>query len=98
MKMKIKELKDGMRKVDITARVLEVSEPREVISRFSGQVFRVADAIIGDETGTIKLTLWNEQIEQVKVNDTIKIENGYVRSFRGERQLNVGKFGKITVL
>ncbi|MBS7624411.1 DNA-binding protein [Candidatus Bathyarchaeota archaeon] len=96
--MKIKELKDGMRKVDITARVLEVSEPREVISRFSGQVFRVADAIIGDETGTIKLTLWNEQIEQVKVNDTIKIENGYVRSFRGERQLNVGKFGKITVL
>jgi len=98
VKMKIKELKDGMRKVDITARVLEVSEPREVISRFSGQVFRVADAIIGDETGTIKLTLWNEQIEQVKVNDTIKIENGYVRSFRGERQLNVGKFGKITVL
>lgn len=98
MKMKIKELKDGMRKVDVTARVLEVSEPREVISRFSGQVFRVADAIIGDETGTIKLTLWNEQIEQVKVNDTIKIENGYVRSFRGERQLNVGKFGKITVL
>ncbi|MEM1582370.1 MAG: OB-fold nucleic acid binding domain-containing protein [Candidatus Bathyarchaeia archaeon] len=96
--MKIKELRDGMRKVDLVAKVLEISEPREVISRFSGQVFKVADAIIGDETDTIKLSLWNEQIDRVNINDTIKIENGYVRSFRGERQLNVGRFGKLTVL
>ncbi|MEM2341773.1 MAG: OB-fold nucleic acid binding domain-containing protein [Candidatus Bathyarchaeia archaeon] len=96
--MKIRELRDGMRKVSLVAKVLEISEPREVTSRFSGETFRVADAIIGDETGTIKLSLWNEQIERVNVNDTIKIENGYVRSFRGERQLNVGKYGKLTVL
>ncbi len=96
--MKIKELRDGMRRVNLVAKVLEISEPRKVVSRFSGQVFRVADAIIGDETGTIKLSLWNEQIEQVKVNDTIKIENGYIRSFRGEPQLNVGRYGKLTVL
>jgi len=96
--MKIRELRDGMRKVNLVAKVLEISEPREVVSRFSGETFRVADAIIGDETGTIKLSLWNEQIERVNVNDTIKIENGYVRSFRGERQLNVGRYGKLTVL
>ncbi len=96
--MKIKELRDGMRKVDLVAKVLEISEPRQVISRYSGRAFKVADAIIGDETGTIKLSLWNEQIDQVNVNDTIKIENGYVRSFRGEPQLNVGKYGKLTVL
>jgi len=96
--VKIKELRDGMRRVNLVAKVLEISEPRKVVSRFSGQVFRVADAIIGDETGTIKLSLWNEQIEQVKVNDTIKIENGYIRSFRGEPQLNVGRYGKLTVL
>jgi replication factor A1 len=96
--MKIKDLKDGMRKVDLVARVLEISEPREVVSKFDGQVYRVADAIIGDETGTVKLSLWNEQIERVNVNDTIKIENGYVRSFKGEKQLNVGRFGKLVVL
>jgi replication factor A1 len=96
--MKIKELRDGMRRVDLTAKVVEISEPRRVQSRYSGRTFRVADAIISDETGSIKLTLWNEQIEQVKVNDTIKIENGYVRSFRGEIQLNVGRYGKLTVL
>ncbi|MEM1586332.1 MAG: OB-fold nucleic acid binding domain-containing protein [Candidatus Bathyarchaeia archaeon] len=96
--MKIRELKDGMRRVNIVAKVLEISEPREVVSRFDGRIYRVADAVISDDTGTIKLSLWNEQIERVNVNDTIKIENGYVRSFKGEKQLNVGKFGKLTVL
>lgn len=96
--VKINELRDGMRGVNLVARVLEISEPREVVSRFDGRVYRVANAVIGDETGTIKLSLWNEQIERVNVNDTIKIENGYVRSFKGEKQLNVGKFGKLTVL
>jgi replication factor A1 len=41
--------------------------------------------------------LWNEQIAHVNVNDKIKIENGYITSFKGEVQLNVGKFGKLTV-
>jgi replication factor A1 len=53
--------------------------------------------VVADESGSIKLTLWNEQIDQVNVNDNIKIENGYVTSFKSEIQLNVGKFGKLTV-
>ncbi|MCW4020755.1 MAG: OB-fold nucleic acid binding domain-containing protein [Candidatus Bathyarchaeota archaeon] len=96
--MKIEELRDGLRRVDVEAKVLELSEPREVRSRYTGQTFRVAEAMISDETGTTKLVLWNEQIEQVNVNDTVRIENGYVKSFRGEIQLNVGKYGKLTVL
>ena len=52
---------------------------------------------MSDETGTIKLTLWNDQIEMVNVNDVIRIENGYITSFRGEIQLNAGKFGTLTV-
>lgn len=96
--MKIRELKDGMRRVDVIGKVLEISEPREVRSRFGGGTFRVAEAMISDETGTIRLVLWNDQIEQVKVNDTVKIENGYTKSFRGEIQVNVGRYGKLTVL
>lgn len=98
LRVKISDLRDGMRGVNLVAKVLEISEPREVVSRFDGRTHKVADAIIGDETGTIKLSLWNEQIGRVNVNDTIKIENGYIRSFRGEKQLNVGKFGRLTVL
>ncbi|MCK4424788.1 DNA-binding protein [Candidatus Bathyarchaeota archaeon] len=95
--MKIKDLRNGMKRVDIEAKVSEKSETREVMARFSDTTHRVATAIIGDETGTIKLTLWNEQIGQVNVNDKIKVENGYVTSFRGEIQLNIGKYGKLSV-
>lgn len=95
--MKIKDMRNGMKRVDIEAKVSEKSETREVMARFSDTTHRVATAIIGDETGTIKLTLWNEQIGQVNVNDKIKVENGYVTSFRGEIQLNIGKYGKLSV-
>lgn len=95
--MKIKDLRNGMKRVEIEAKVSEKSETREVMARFSDTTHRVATAIIGDETGTIKLTLWNEQIGQVNVNDKVKVENGYVTSFRGEIQLNIGRYGKLSV-
>ena len=95
--MKIEELRDGMKRVNIEAKVTEKSETREVQSRYGNQKYQVADALITDETGTIKLTLWNEQIDQVNVDDTVKIENGYITSFRGEIQLNAGKYGTLNV-
>jgi len=95
--MKIKELRDGMKRVNVVAKVVEKSDPREVQSRSRDATYVIADTTISDETGTIKMTLWNEQIDQVNVNDAVKIENGYVTSFRGEIQLNVGRYGKLSV-
>lgn len=94
--MKISELKPGMKRVDIAAKVLNLSETREVTTR-AGEQSRVATADVTDDSGTVKLTLWNEQIDQVKVNSNVTVENGYVTSFRGETQLNVGRYGKLTV-
>jgi replication factor A1 len=87
-----------MRKVDVEAQVVSKSETREVRSRYTNETYRVADATLEDETGTITLTLWNEQTEQVNEGDRVKIENGYIKSFRGELQLNSGKYGTLTVL
>jgi replication factor A1 len=93
----IRDLKDGMKRVSVEAKVVEKGDPREVKSRFKDETYRIVDAVVADETGSIKLTLWNEQIDQVNVGDNIKIDNGYVTSFKSEIQLNVGKFGKLTV-
>ena len=95
--MKIKELVNGMKRVSIEGKITEKSETREVMSRFKNESYKVASVVIADETGSIKLTLWNEQIDQVNMDSIVKIENGYVSSFRGEIQLNVGKYGKLTV-
>lgn len=95
--MKIIELRNGMKNVSVEAKVVEKSEPREVMSRFKDETYKVANAMIADETGTIKLTLWNDQINQVNVNDKVKVEKGYVTSFKGEIQLNIGRYGILTV-
>lgn len=86
-----------MKRVSVEAKVVEKSDPREVLSRFKDETYKVATALITDETGTIKLTLWNEQINQVNVDNTVKVENGYITSFKGEIQLNIGRYGKLTV-
>ena len=95
--MNIADLRNGMKRVSVEATVVEKGTPRQVMSKYGTETYSVADAIVSDESGKIKLTLWNEQIAQVNVNDKIRIENGYVTSFKGEVQLNVGKFGKMTV-
>lgn len=96
--MKIEELKDGMKRVNVVGKIVQKSDPREVRSRYKDETYRVADALIDDDSGTIKLTLWNEQIDRVNVNDRVKIENGYITTFRGEIQLNVGRYGTLTIV
>ena len=95
--MKIRELKDGMRRVDVEGEVSDISEARTVNLRAGGQA-RVADASLGDESGSIKLTLWDDQIDAVKPGSRVRIENGYTNSFRGEVRLNVGRFGRLNVV
>ncbi len=73
-----------------------ISEPRTVNLKSGGQA-QVADAVLKDDTGQIKLTLWDAQINMIKKGSKIRIENGYITTFRGENSLNVGKYGKLTV-
>jgi replication factor A1 len=94
--MNIKELQPKQGKADITAEVIDKEEPR-AFNKF-GKDGRVCNAKIKDATGTVKLTLWNEQIDQVHIGDKIKITNGYVNEWQGELQLTTGKFGKLEVV
>lgn len=94
--MKISDLKIGQGRVDIEAEVKSIEEPRS-FNKF-GREIKVANAIVEDETGSVKLTLWNQEIDKVKAGDKVKITNGFVNEFQGEKQLTAGKFGKMEVL
>jgi len=94
--MQVKDLQPRQGKVDIVLDIVDVGEPRE-FEKF-GKAGRVANAIAKDETGDIKLTLWNEDIEKIKSGDKIKITNGYVSEWQGEMQLSTGKFGTMEVI
>ena len=91
----IKELRTGMNHVNLKARILEVTEPKHVVTRF-GNHAAIAKALIADETGTIKLCLWNGQIASVSAGDTVKIENAQVSVFRGEKHMSLGRKGTLS--
>jgi replication factor A1 len=95
--MNIHDLRDGMRRVDAEGEIAEISDPRSVSLR-TGDTARVADCTLKDDTGQIKLSLWDDQIDQVKPGSRVRITNGYTNSFRGEVRLNVGKYGRLEVL
>ena len=92
----IKDLEARQGNVDIVVEITEVSEPRE-FEKF-GKQGKVANATAKDESGEIKLTLWNDDIDKVKVGDKVHIINGYVGEWQGEKQLSTGKFGQIEVV
>ena len=95
--MQIKDLRDGMRRVDAEGEIVEISDPRTVNLRTGGEA-RVADCQLKDESGQIKLSLWDDQIDMVKQGSKVRILNGYTNSFRGELRLNVGKYGKLEIV
>jgi replication factor A1 len=94
---KIVDLKPGMQNVTINGKVVEILGAKSVYTRFGSQVY-VSDAIISDETDTIKLTLWNQQVNKISVDDMIQLQNAKVVNFRGHRQLRLGRAGTLTVI
>ncbi|MFH1779944.1 MAG: OB-fold nucleic acid binding domain-containing protein [Candidatus Micrarchaeota archaeon] len=94
--MKIKDLTPNTGNVDLEADVVSVEEPREINKM--GRTITVANVTISDDSGTITLVLWNENIEKVSEGAKLKITNGYVNTWRDQPQLTLGKFGKLEIL
>ena len=92
---KVAELTPQSRAVNVTAKVVSKTEIREIPMGRDGSPHRVCDALVGDETGSVYLTLWDDNIGKVNENDTVRVENGYVTLFKGNIRLNIGKYGKL---
>lgn len=99
-KLDISSIIPGMKNVDVTAKILEISPVREFkTERAEG---KVANVLLADESGTIRLSLWNDELavlEQINKGDTIRI-HGFVREQPGRPagqsvELRIGKYGRI---
>lgn len=94
--MKISELTPGTGKVELECEVVGVEAPREINKM--GRTLRVANATIRDDSGSITLVLWNDDIDKIQEGSKIKITNGYVNTWQDKAQLTLGKFGKMEVI
>ena len=80
---KIRELQDGSRNVITTGRILEL-ESREITAQ--GEQKTIFTGTLGDETGRIAFTAWNDF--ELEVDEVVTISGGYVKSWRGVPKLN----------
>ncbi len=94
--MKASDVKPEMRRVDLDLKIVEIEEPRPYVSR-TGKEGRVTTAIGEDDSGRVKVSLWDNNIDRVKVGNTVQIRNGYARLFRDEVHVSAGMYGKLEV-
>ncbi|MFX1453282.1 MAG: hypothetical protein ACFFCM_20780 [Promethearchaeota archaeon] len=94
----VDELKPGLRGINIKVRCNSKNEEREVISRKTGETFRIAEALVGDETASILLTLWNDDIDKVEIDHNYQLNNVYTSVFKGSLRLNIGKYGNLEAI
>ncbi|MFX1563245.1 MAG: single-stranded DNA-binding protein [Promethearchaeota archaeon] len=92
----VAELRPRMKSLNINFKVVEKGEAREVTSRRDGESHRVLDAIVGDTTGIVVLSLWDDMIDTVEVDKTYRLENGYTSLFQGHLRLNIGRYGNLS--
>lgn len=98
--IKIKDVKSGLNDVDVLGRVLSIGQVRE-FQRRNGQTGIVGSLFVMDESGSIRVTLWDDttaMLDQMSINDVLLIEGGNAREgMAGRPELNVGSLGELTI-
>ena len=94
--MKIIDIKTRQGKIECDGCILKKDSVKE-FEKF-GSKGKLCNCVIKDESGEIKLTLWNDDCDKIKIGDKVKIINGYCNEFQGEKQITAGKFGKLEIL
>src|SRR2546425_4819923 len=93
-RMKVKDLRPESKVDVIELTIRQKGDARDFSSR-SGSTGKVADAKAVDDEGTeVSVSLWNDEIERVQANDRIRITNGWVREWRGDKQGRAGRYGR----
>jgi len=83
--IKIGNIKEGMGSVTVTGKVISV-ETREITAR--GEKKTVYSGMIADDTGKIQFSAWSDF--GIKEGESLCIQNGYIRAWKGIPQLNLG--------
>ena len=89
----VNELRPGLRGINVKIKCVSKNEEREVIARRTGETLRVTEALVGDDSGSVLLTLWNEDIDKMEADHNYVLNNAYTTVFKSSLRLNIGKYG-----
>ncbi|MEA3190594.1 MAG: hypothetical protein QOD77_1176 [Thermoplasmata archaeon] len=89
--MPIADLKDGVRGIRVTARILDI-QPRQLTVQ--GTQKTVWSGALADASGRIEFTAWADP--GLAAGQAVTIEGGYIRAYRGVAQLNFDTDARIS--
>jgi ssDNA-binding replication factor A large subunit len=75
----ISSLTPGLRGVNVVFRVLDISEPKRIVSKRTGKVHLMAEAKVADSSASIVLSLWNWDIDDIELGKTYFVNDVYVQ-------------------
>lgn len=91
--MNVEELSPEADDVEITGKISELPTPRAVSTRYGQK--KIVTVVFEDDSGTIDLTLWEEEIDAIEEGAKVHITGAYVREWADDIQLNIGRDGEI---
>ena len=97
---RVEDLSLGLSDVNLKGRILDVGTVR-TFDRNDGSEGRVSNLALGDPTGRIRVTLWDEKadrVEELAAGQSVEVVDGYVRERDGSLELHVGSRGAIEEL
>ncbi|MWV41631.1 single-stranded DNA binding protein [Natrialba sp. INN-245] len=93
----VESLSLGLSNVNLVGLVLDTDSVR-TFDRDDGSEGKVSNLVVGDSTGRVRVTLWDERAdlaEEIDPGTTIEVIDGYVRERDGSLELHVGNRGAI---
>jgi replication factor A1 len=93
--VKLANLQPYQRGVTVDFKVIKTQAVRKVKSRRDGSEHQVADVLIGDQTGILLLTLWDNDISSIETGKIFRLVKGQTGLFQGRMQLSLGRDGKL---
>jgi ssDNA-binding replication factor A large subunit len=98
-KLKINEIHTGMRDVETVAKVTRKYEVREFTTK-AGSKGKVGAIVISDETGFIRVVLWNDQadlMEKFNEGDILRIIGAQARANQDRKELHLSTTSKVVI-
>lgn len=93
---KIESLGVNSRGINAVVKVVEKKDEKDIVSRMDGATHKVAEFLVGDPTGSIIMSLWDDAIGQVEIGKSYQIENARVIVFNNSMRLSPGRLGRIS--
>jgi len=92
----VEELSPEDDDVEITGTIKELPQPRAISTKYGQK--RITTVVFEDDTGTIDLTLWEEEIDAIEEGAKVHITGAYVREWGDDIQLNISREGNIEMV